>query len=386
MKREDLIKLIDDDDLGILNIKNISSSSMSSEERLVSSFLEINNFVKENNREPNSENGLLEHQLASRLKSIREDGDKIANLKAYDECNLLEVESKKVSSLKDIFEDDEYGVLEKTDDGIFQIRNISKKTISRETPEYVAHRKVCKDFGKFQGLFEDCQKKLKEGSLKLKNLEKHYEIHDGVYFVLGGILGLIVKSFGISLNNQSKINGRLYIVFENGTESNMLLQSLVKSMQENRGKIVIESSSSLSFEVSSEDKQLGYIYILKSLSSNPKIQSIGNLYKIGYSTIPVEERVKNASSEPAYLMAPVKIVTTYDCFNFNPQKLEQLLHNFFGSSCLNIDIFDNNNVRYMPREWFIAPLEVIERAVNMVVSGEIVNYRYNPESHEIEFR
>ena len=43
--------------------------------------------------------------------------------------------------------------------------------------------------------------------------------------------------------------------------------------------------------------------------------TIQNLYKIGYSSIPVEERIKSAEQEPTYLMAPVKIVTTFKCYN-----------------------------------------------------------------------
>jgi hypothetical protein len=45
-------------------------------------------------------------------------------------------------------------------------------------------------------------------------------------------------------------------------------------------------------------------------------------------------------------MAKVKIESAWKCYNMNPQKLEQLLHNFFGSSSLNIDIFDENKIRF----------------------------------------
>ena len=76
-------------------------------------------------------------------------------------------------------------------------------------------------------------------------------------------------------------------------------------------------------------------------------------------------------------MADVHIVMAYKCYNMNPQKLEQLLHNFFGNSCLNIDIFDKNGTRHTPREWFIAPLDIIEQAIHMIISGEIVGYRYD---------
>ena len=47
-------------------------------------------------------------------------------------------------------------------------------------------------------------------------------------------------------------------------------------------------------QISSEDKSSGYIYILKSKSNDNQIRDIKNLYKIGYSTTKVDERLKNA--------------------------------------------------------------------------------------------
>ena len=82
-------------------------------------------------------------------------------------------------------------------------------------------------------------------------------------------------------------------------------------------------------------------------------------------------------------MADVRIVMTYKCYNMNPQKLEQLLHNFFGNSCLSIDVFDKDGNRHTPREWFIAPLDIIEQAIHLIISGEIVNYRYDSTNEQI---
>jgi hypothetical protein len=135
--------------------------------------------------------------------------------------------------------------------------------------------------------------------------------------------------------------------------------------------------------ITADDNETGYIYILKTKSSDEKIQNIANLYKIGYCTESVEERIANAEQEPTYLMAPVEIVDTFRCFNINPQKLESLLHNFFGNSCLNIDIFDNNGIRHTPREWFIAPYQTIYQAIYFILNGEIINYKYDSEKQEI---
>jgi hypothetical protein len=123
--------------------------------------------------------------------------------------------------------------------------------------------------------------------------------------------------------------------------------------------------------------------VLQSLSQEEDIASIQNLYKIGYSTVPVQERIKNASEEPTYLMAPVKVIAVFECYNLNPQKFELLLHTFFGKACLNVDVFDKTGKRFSPREWFVAPLHIFEAAANMLINGEIVNYRYDPDSSGI---
>ena len=125
------------------------------------------------------------------------------------------------------------------------------------------------------------------------------------------------------------------------------------------------------------------IYVLKSRSTDSKIVGIDNLYKIGYSTTPVEERIKNAENEATYLMAAVEVIAVYQCYNMNPQKFEQLMHKFFGNTCLNLDIFGEHGARYNPREWFTVPLHIINQAIELIISGEIINYRYNHASEMI---
>jgi hypothetical protein len=73
-------------------------------------------------------------------------------------------------------------------------------------------------------------------------------------------------------------------------------------------------------------------------------------------------------------------------FNINPVKLEQLLHRFFGEWCLDVDIFDGDGRRHVPREWFIAPLIVIEQAIQFVITGEIVQFQYDGGRKEIVAR
>lgn len=61
----------------------------------------------------------------------------------------------------------------------------------------------------------------------------------------------------------------------------------------------------------------------------------------------------------------------------NAQKFEQLIHKFFGNTCLEVDVTDKNGVRHTPREWFIVPIEAIEHAIVLIINGEVVKYKYD---------
>lgn len=381
MDKKDLLKLIEDDDLGLLNVKP-KQAATTTDERLLSSFQEINNFVKENGREPKVGGDINEYQLCARLKAIRENKEKVQALLSFDEHGLFQTEVREIKSINDVFEDDDLGIFDDDADGIFNLKHVPKEI---EMPDYIANRKPCKDFQEFEQKFTQCQADLKSEKRKLWPFRKEQNIEKGSFFVLKGVLVYVAEVGEFEIVNGKK-NARLRCIFENGTESDLLLRSLARELYRD-GRRVTEHDDHLLdnfHNITDEDKETGFIYVLRSLSDKPEIKSIENLYKIGFSKTSPEERIKNASQDPTYLMAPVSIVTAFKCFNMNPQKLEQLLHTFFGSACLNVDVFDGEGKRYIPREWFIAPISIIEQAINFVMNGEIINYRYNPEKEIID--
>lgn len=376
MDKEDLLKLIQDDEFGLLKIEPKPSAPITEKDRLVASFLEINQFVTEQGREPTPSKDIHEHQLFARLAGIRENKSKVQALRELDEHRLLLKEVKEIKSLDDIYEDDDLNILDSDAEGIFKLNHVPP---SKTVPDYIASRKPCNDFEEFEDKFVRCHADLVAGRRKLLPFKQEQSIDQGQFFVLNGIL-LYVTAVGERQVARGHTNARLRCIFENGTESDLLLRSLARALYDD-GRRVSEYEDYTSPRVAaiaSEDKESGYIYVLKSLSIKPEIQSIENLYKIGYSTIPVEERIKNAAKEPTYLMAPVSTIAIYKCYNLNPQKFEQLLHTFFGSACLNVDVFDGEGRRHMPREWFIAPLPIVEQAIQYLISGEIIHYRYDP--------
>lgn len=395
-KDKKLQEIFENDPLGLLNIKPSHSPAQNEDGRLVASFMAINDFFEKNNREPEQGGGIQEHQLFSRLKSIRENPVKIEMLLKYDTYELLNYQQKEINSLDDILKDDILGLLSDDSEGLFDLKHITKQE-DRASADFVARRKPCKDFDKYESLFKEVQKDLSNSKRKLIEF-KLGNLREGAFYVHNGILFLIEK---IELTQKEhykedgtrvREDGRTRCIFENGTESNMLKRSVEKILYAN-GQVVSENADKVNENflekfgnITDEYQEAGFIYILKSKSEKKEIREIQHLYKIGYSKTTVEDRIKNAFQEPTYLMAEVRIVMAYKCYNMNPQKLEQLLHNFFGNSCLNFDIFDKNGNRHTPREWFIAPLDIIEQVIQFIISGEIVKYKYDSANEEITIR
>ena len=389
-KKKILDDIFSNDPFGLLNVK-ATSSAKTEDQRLVQSFDEINEFLKNHNREPQQVNDINERSLYLRLQGIRAKTEKVNALKKYDVNNLLDVpESKELESIDDIFSSDPFGILGASDEGLFDFKNVPNKQEMEErmAAEFVAKRKPCNHFDKYEPLFKKVQSELKSGTRKLVKFNEQ-NMQEKTFYVQNGMLVFLEKIFDISKDKNSKLDGRIYCVFENGTESNMLYRSLGKALYEN-GSAVTHSSDTDEMEliknaqtITDEDKPTGFVYVLSSLSNDPKIKEIQHLYKIGYSTIPVQDRIKNAEKEPTYLMAPVRVESEYETYNMNSQKFEQLLHNFFGAACLNVDVYDSKGKRHIPQEWFIAPIHIIDRVVDLILQGEIVNYIYNLQSESI---
>ena len=301
-----------------------------------------------------------------------------------------------IKSLEDIFNDDDLGLLDDGKDGeIFKIKHVP---VQRAAADEVAKRKRCKDFDQFEHLFKNVHRELREGKRKLLPFnDKGYQLVEGNYYVLNGLLAYLAD---INFTSEAKTvdgkrfrkDGRTRTIFENGTESTMLYRSLAKALYKD-GRIVSETNEQENSNfytnfggITEDDTSTGYIYILKSLSKDPRIQSLDHLYKIGFSTTKVEKRIANAKKEATYLMADVEIIAEYQVFNINPQKFEYYLHAFFGESCLDLLVADKDGKNHQPKEWFIAPLNVIQQAVELLVNGQILNYQYNKYTKYIELK
>ena len=395
-KKLSLDDILHDDEFGLLDITPKASNVKTADQRLIDSFEEINAFVDKNGREPGS-SSMSEYGLLARLKNIRENELQKVSLKPYDRHDLLGEVAIPQVSIEDILNDDEFGLLETDGDlSIFRYRHIPKED-EREKADFIAQRKPLREeeFRPYEAMFQKVHQEIKEGRRKVlpfRNTEKN--LHVGNYYLLDGVMlylkeAKLEKTFWEKSGGRERVEGRTFTIFENGTYSHMLYRSLGKQIQKS-GKLITNTHEGISNElyvkagmVMEEDIKTGWIYVLKSKSKHPAISGIENLFKIGFSSTPLDERIKNAKNEATYLYAEVSKVSSYACYNRNADKLEQLLHRFFAEACLNVDIELTPGKRITPREWFVVPFEEIERAIELILHEQIVHYKYDRELEKI---
>jgi len=73
-------------------------------------------------------------------------------------------------------------------------------------------------------------------------------------------------------------------------------------------------------------------------------------------------------------------VATYELYNINRTKLENLIHRIFDAARLDIEIKDRFGQSVIPREWFLVPLFVVKEAVDRIKNGTITGYLYDPKA------
>lgn len=351
---------------------------ITSSDRLERAFLEIIEFRRSEGRVPSSQTReIAERKLGARLDGFLANEAKAEAVKHLDEFGLLEAPAAP-ASLDELLDSDDLDDLLGDDAGILDVSGLP--VVKRpESAESVAQRVKAKDFEQFEPLFKAKHAELADGTFTLKPFTGMDLIREGVFFVLNGVMCFVAEvgeKVDLVIGGESRKKQRLRLVFENGTESAMYDKSLQTRMYETQGQVLARTGHDAS-DILDADVEGGHIYVLQSLSTDPLIANIKDLHKIGFSTTSVEQRVKSAATSPTYLMAPVKIVADYRVYNLKASALENLLHRVFADVRLDLTQTDRKGRDYDPSEWFVVPRDVINQAVAMIMSGEIVDYSYD---------
>lgn len=374
--------LIDSDVDGLLEFAE-KPKKVTSTDRLERAFLEIVEFRRTNDRIPSSTTReIAERKLGARLDGILADEEKIAALKHLDEFGLLET-AEVPASIDDLLGSDDFGLLG-DESGLLDVSDLPQRR-APDSPDSVAKRTKAEEFEAFEPLFHAKHAELADGTYQLISFPGMHTIEAGNFFVLNGVM-LFVAEVGetttLEVGGKPRQKQRLRVIFENGTESSMYRQSLSIRLYEADGQALARAGHDPA-EVGDVDEESGHIYVLRSRSDNPQIASMLNLYKIGFSRNSVEQRIANAANAPTYLMAPVDIVADYRTYNLKPSALEHLLHRVFAEVRLDITQIDTKGRKYDPSEWFVVPLNVINQAIHMILSGEIVEYVYDAAARQL---
>lgn len=380
------------DALGVETKSEKKSARTPREERIIAGFEEIQRFVEQHGRIPEhgENNDIFERLYATRLDQIRAKDECRSVVSDMDFQGLLKGEHRISEPTSEYSSDEELlaelGVEPPKESDVTFLKHVKTRAEIRAAEE-IATRKPCEDFQKFKPLFDTVQHDLKTGAREAKLLTKNAQINQGDFFVLNGQKVYVAeisdqRTFGFDNNDY-----RLRVIYDNGTESDLLLRSLQRALDKDEaGRRIIEATAGPLFSDILEDEDLasGTIYVLRSKSEHPIIAKNRDvIHKIGVTGGKVEKRIVNAKLDPTYLMADVEIVATYELYNINRSKLENLLHRFFEPAKLDIEIEDRFGNPIVPREWFLVPLFVIDEVIEKVKDGSIVDYIYDVQKQEI---
>lgn len=361
------------------------------EERVIAGFEEIQRFYEKHGRAPlhGEDRDIFERLYAVRLDRLRALPDCRALLESLDHQGLLG-ESRTIAEPSKAYDVDELAAElsgEEDADDITTLRHVRASAEKRAADE-IAQRRPCADFEAFKPLFERVKREVKDGIRQTHAVHKLdelrlAEIQQGEYFIVDGQLAYIAAIGEGIRTKYERQDRRLRVVYDNGTESDVLQRSFQRALyRDEAARLVTNPSAGPLFtdESTDNDQESGTIYVLRSKSTLPVVEAHRDvLHKIGVTgRSKLASRFANAKNDATFLLADVEVVATYDLYNVNRVKLENLIHRVFDPARLDIEIKDRFGKPVAPREWFLVPIFVIDEAVGRIKDGSIVGFEYDP--------
>jgi T5orf172 domain len=381
-------------ELGVDLAPEPSGQRSAREERIIAGFEEIERFVAEQGRLPQhgEDRDIFERIYAVRLDRIRESEECREILQPLDSRGLLNAEAdlslKTAPDLTDAELLAALGIDADSQNDVTQLKHVRSRQEIKAAEE-IAQRTHCKDFDEFKPIFDRVQRDLKTGTWQTVKYQDNAQINPGDLFIIDGQKALVVDMGEFFTTDSGLSNCRLRLIYDNGTESDYLLRSLQRALNKDKTSRRITNpdlgSLPLFSQVAAADDLLtGYVYVLRSQSEHPFIvENRSIVHKIGVTGKDVNSRIANAKKDPTYLLADVEIVATFKLANINRKGLESLLHKFFSSARLELELPDRFDIPVQPREWFFVPLEAIEQAIEKIKEGTIDRCRYDLKTASI---
>ncbi|WP_026941798.1 GIY-YIG nuclease family protein [Hellea balneolensis] len=361
------------------------------EARLIAGFEDIQRFYEEHDRAPKhgEDNDIFERLYAVRLDRLRENAQALQLLTDIDKDGLLAGGDIDRSASADL--DDEallasLGASEApVDTDITKLRNVSP-VAHRRAAEEIAGREVCRDFELFEPIFKVVKGELKTGIRETRTAATQEDFDVGRLFILNGQMAYIAwKGEEKKATGKNLFDARLRVIFDNGTESGLLMRSLQRALNgDERGRSITEPNAGPLF-ADQKENETGTIYVLRSKSNLPQILPIRDaILKVGVTKNSVKTRIANASKEATYLLGEVEIVDEYTLYNVNRNKLEKMLQHIFQDAQMQVEIPDRFGNLVKPREWFFVTPQAVAKAVELIRSQKIQDFTYNRDTASFE--
>jgi len=357
------------------------------QERIIAGFEEIQRFVEQHGRAPQhgEDKDIFERLYAVRLDRLRALEECRSLLAPLDHQALLGAKNAAAAPVETMDDDELLAELEGAAGAsdITELRHV-RTTADKRAAEEIANRTVCEDFEEFKPLFEQVKKDLASGIRQTRRFQTMAEIKKGEFFIVGGQVAYVAEVGEEFVTQYERRDSRLRVIYDNGTESDVLLRSLQRALhRDEAGRRITDPAAGPLFadEADRDDLASGTIYVLRSKSDHPVVTAHRDvLHKIGVTGGDVERRIANAKLDPTFLMADVEIVATYELYNINRTKLENIIHRVFDPARLDIEIKDRFGNPVIPREWFLVPGFVVDEAVERIRDGTITGYSYDPKT------
>lgn len=358
------------------------------EDRIIAGFEEIQRFVEAHGHPPlhGEDRDIFERLYAVRLDRLRDLEECRSLLAPRDRQGLLDKPDSAPRGFAEPVGDDELlaelqGAAGAPD--ITALRNV-RTSADKRAAEEIANRTKCEEFDTFKPLFVQVKKDLDSGVRQTRPFQTMAEIKKGQFFIVGGQIAYVAEVGDEFMTEYERRDSRLRVIYDNATESDVLLRSLQRALhRDEAGRRITEPSAGPLFSGKSDDDDLasGTIYVLRSKSEDPYVAAHRDvLHKIGVTGGDVTQRVANAKLDPTFLMADVDVVATYELFNINRTRLENLVHRIFDPARLKVEIKDRFGNPIIPREWFLVPRFVIDEVVERIKDGTITGYKYDPKA------
>lgn len=379
--------------LGVDTASSQTAQRTPREERIIAGFEDIERFVADQGHLPQhgEDRDIFERLYAVRLERLRESEECRAILAPIDSRGLLtQAATDPLVPEADELDDEallaSLGVEADSGDDITQLTYVRSRQEIKAAEE-IAQRTPCPDFKQFKPLFKQVQQDLESGVRKTLRYQDNAAVNQGDLFILDGQKVLVANMSEIFVGDHGRPDARLRAVYDNGTESNLLVRSLQRALNKDKASRRITTPDLgplFSDTEATDDLPTGYIYVLRSQSDDPYIAEHRSvIHKIGVTGGDVKKRIVNAKKDPTYLLAEVEVVATFKLSNINRTKLESLLHKFFDGARLNVGLQDRFSIPVKPREWFLLPLGAIEDAIEKIRAGTLDQFRYDPESAKL---